>query len=335
MKKTVAPGSDATMGWRREWPWWALFLAAVVVQALTSKSITPSLATALAVAFLPLLPGFALLLWLDRCPPLGVLAWVRSLGWGLLVVPLVASWTHVLVQVKIEAAVEGSGYFDPSSSGNFGNLIGSILSAPVAEETLKAALALWFLCRRRALSGPWPALCVGALCAFGFGWMENALQFARTDGIGDLFKPRALLPWLHVAFALPLLLAIGFAAYLPTLSQRLALLAVGWIGSVALHGLWNWEVLLGGTEYSVAPFFRHAANLSPLVVVAVVCGVFAWERRLLRRAGLAIPGPFRRARQTDLAGIRPKREEMLERCVADEPKPAAASQSSISPEAAS
>ncbi len=304
---------------RNEWPWLVLFSLAIGVQVVGYDAFSARFGIGLATSMLPLLPGIALLWWLDRLPPLGGRVWTRSLGWGLLIVPLIASNTHLMVHVVIAGFLERNLPFSPGDSETFGGLAGSMLSAPVMEESLKAALPLWYLCRRHALSGPWPALLVGSLTALGFGCLENTTHFATESMFGPLFASKFLFPYMHVFYSLPLFLAIGYAVYLPTLSRRLALVAVGWFASLLLHGLWNWEVIFGGSDLSVVPWYPHLAVVAPFLFIATILFVFLSETRALARSDIKVPGPLNRFRGCDVNVVLENRRERFEKVFAVSP----------------
>jgi len=300
-------------GWKDSWPWWTLFLLAALWQGIGYDAFSLRFLQALLLASIPLLPAFALLWWLDRLPPIGARTWFLALGWGMVLIPPVASNFHAFVAVKVAIFLEGTGTFNSEEGQNFGALAGSVLSAPLVEESLKAFVPLWLLCRHRDLSGPWPALLTGCLVALGFGCLETTTVIGRAGanpvspdagGMIALLTARGHFPYLHIVFSLPLLLAIGLAVFLPTLSRRLALVFAGWTGSVVLHGLWNWEVYFGNTQLSLAPWYKHAPEASPAIFLATVLLVFHLESKPLARSGVKVPGALRRFGRTDAEGIR-------------------------------
>jgi len=309
--------------WKREWLWWVIFVLAGWVIWRDAGRHSGELRKGLGFSLLPLLPALLMLWWMDRLPPLAARYWIRAVGWGLLVGPVVASKMHLVAMVVVGDKIAESGEFDPSLESTFAELASSLLSAPVWEESLKAILPVMFLVRSSsgrggatALAGPWPALLFGSLVALSFGFIENATHYARN--VSD-WEGRRLFAYLHVLFALPLLLAVGYAAFLPTLSRRLALILLGWILSVALHGLWNWEARLGATSYSVAPWIKQAVILSPFICVAVWVAVYLDDSRRLRREGMGpipLARPFPTSRSESVAA---SREQMLRHALEEDP----------------
>ncbi len=273
-------------------------------------------ALGLALSLVMVAPALLALWWLDRLPPTSARTWWRSLGFGIFIISILATYIHLYVGVTVtEKAVE-SEMFDAGKAQNLGDLAGSILSAPIFEETFKGLLPFLMLLTsvdhaglKRRDVGPWPAVLSGFLVSLGFGSVENATHFARdfSDWQGRLF-----FPYLHAAFTLPMLLAIGFAALLPSLSSRMALSLGGWIVSVALHAWWNVDVSFQNLDWGYGGI-RHAAPLSPLICVLGVGFAYAWELRALRCEG-ALPPPLSRPpRSGETASTLAAREQVLSR----------------------
>jgi RsiW-degrading membrane proteinase PrsW (M82 family) len=308
--------------WKREWPWWVIFALAGWVVWTGAGRHSGQFLVGLGLFLLPILPPLFMLWWLDRLPPMAGRYWVRAVGWGLLVAPVIASRMHLVSQVVVEGRLEDSGAFDAGAGATLGELASTILSAPLWEETIKALLPLIFLFRSASgkpgtanLAGPWPALLFGSLVTLFFGSIENATHYARDSaGWGD----RLVFAYLHLFFALPVLLAIGYAAFLSTLSRRLALLAVGFSLSIVFHGLWNWEARLGSV-HSIAPWIEHAVILSPFVVIATWILVYLDEARRLQREGM-LPTPLSRPfRRSTAATVAASREKRIRRALDEDP----------------
>jgi RsiW-degrading membrane proteinase PrsW (M82 family) len=299
--------------WKTEWYWWCLFLIAAVILFRGYGGVAGGLWLGLLYAAAPMIPALAFLAWLDRLAPLGTRIWVRAIGWGMLVVTLVAGNTHVFVKIWVERLILGSGLFEPGQDVALGSIASSVLSAPMAEEAMKGlflVLLLWS--RARPIQGPWHGILAGSLVALSFGFMENGVNTARTlrqpnaPGFMEMiWQTRSVFPFLHAFFSLPMSLAIGVAALMPTVSRRVAAVFVGWLISSGLHGLWNWEVLLGKSDFSVVPWFRHAAIVSPPLIVLFLWAAHVLESRSLERYGVPAGGSHWWPRQRDPVQVQP------------------------------
>lgn len=301
----------------RDWFWGLAFLFAAYLMWGDADREALDHAMGLALSLGAAAPALIALWWLDRLPPTPGKIWWRSLGFGIFIISIVATYIHLYVGVTVtEKAVESEA-FDPGAAENLGSLAGSLLSAPIFEESFKGLLPFLMLLTsvdhsglKRREVGPWPALLSGLLVCLAFGSVENASHFARDF---SEWQGRLFFAYLHAAFSLPMLLAIGFAALLPTLSSRIALSLGGWLVSVALHGLWNGHVLFGNWEWSPGPWFRHAPVFSPVVCVLGVGFVYWCEVRMLRRCGVG-PRPLSKPpRSGEIPEILAAREEILSR----------------------
>lgn len=309
-------------GWKREWLWWVIFALAGCVVWVDAGRHTGQLLVGLGLSLLPVLPAIFVLWWMDRLPPLAAGYWIRAVGFGLLIAPVVASKMHLVAMVFVMGRVEDSGAFDPGADLTLGELASSLLSAPIWEEALKAVLPLLFLFRSVAgragtsvLAGPWPALLFGSIVTLFFGVIENATSYARDPSV---WQTRLLFAYLHLLFALPTLLAIGYSAFLPTLSRRLALLVFGFALSTVLHGLWNWEARLGSV-HPIAPWIAHAAILSPFVAIAAWLLVYRDDTRRLVREGMSPTPLSRRFDRATADTVVASREKLIRRALEEDP----------------
>lgn len=298
-----------------DWFWGLAFLFAAYLMWGEADRDALDHAMGMALSLGAVMPALIALWWLDRLPPTPARIWWRSLGFGLFIISIVATYVHLYVGMTVtEKAVESEA-FAPDKAGNLGDLAGTLLSAPIFEESFKGLLPFLMLLAsvdhsglKRREVGPWPALLTGLLVCLGFGSAENATHFARdfADWQGRLF-----FAYLHAAFSLPMLVAIGFAALLPSLSSRIALSLGGWLVSVALHGVWNADVLFESREW-----IRHAPAFSPVLCGLCVGFVYAWERRALRRSGVDLRPLSKTPRSGETSTILAAREKILSRPLA-------------------
>ncbi|PRB08403.1 PrsW family intramembrane metalloprotease [Microbacterium sp. MYb64] len=130
----------------------------------------------------------------------------------------------------------------------------AVLQAPLVEETAKGlGVFLIFLMARRSFDGPIDGVVYGALVGAGFAFTENIQYFAVSlieGGAPDLtvtFVLRGLMsPFAHAMFTSVTGFAIGLAARRGASAARaLGFGAVGLLGAMALHALWNGSSMIG------------------------------------------------------------------------------------------
>lgn len=161
---------------------------------------------------------------------------------------------------------------------------GAVVQAPIVEELFKGiGVYLIFLIARRSFDGPVDGLVYGALIGAGFAFTENIQYFAisliEQGGVGltQTFVVRAILsPFAHAMFTSLTGLAIGLAARRQaSAGAALGFGALGWIGAVFLHALWNGSATFGD-------FFVLYVVLQVPLFVGFIFGVIALRREEAR-----------------------------------------------------
>lgn len=180
----------------------------------------------LLLALVPLVFIVPLLVWFDRLEPEPWASRIHAFAWGGTISVLVASIANVTVLLTA------------------GEAWSAVLSAPLAEETMKGLGILWAV-RRREVDGPVDGIVYAGWVAAGFAMVENLEYFlvASDDGVlAETFVIRALLtPFAHPLFTVWIGLAIGLAV---AKRRRLPLAAWwGWLIAVGLHAGWNGAIV--------------------------------------------------------------------------------------------
>lgn len=138
--------------------------------------------------------------------------------------------------------------------GQRGDGLTAVIQAPFVEESAKGlGVFLVFLMARRTFDGPVDGIVYGALVGAGFAFTENIQYFAISlleGGAGDLtvtFVLRGLMsPFAHAMFTSVTGFAIGLAARRGASAGRaLGYGAIGLLGAMALHALWNGSSMIG------------------------------------------------------------------------------------------
>jgi len=225
-------------------------------------------AIALPLALLPVPLLIALVLWMDRLEPepRGNLAF--AFGWG----AGIAALTALIVNTADLQYVTM-----PALGASTGEYVAATFGAPVVEETLKGAVLIGLLWRRRVeFDGPTDGVIYAAMVGLGFAMIENvgyyvnALVSPERGGIallGYTFVLRGLLsPLLHPIFTSMTGLGVACAA-----NRRPGApwaVALGLLAAMILHGTWNGLSLYGAAGL-VTGYLIMGSVLVGLVFVLV------------------------------------------------------------------
>jgi protease PrsW len=162
-------------------------------------------------AVLPVILVVATFLWVDRWEPEPSRLLFAAFLWGAGVSVLGAAIVNDTAAVLGEQVLGNGG----------GDLVGTVISAPIAEEAFKGAFLIGLLLlRRREFDGVVDGVVYAGLVAAGFAFTENILYFGRafaTDGlVGEggsvlvVFIIRGILsPFAHPVFTAMIGIAVG------------------------------------------------------------------------------------------------------------------------------
>lgn len=199
----------------------------------------------MALATLPVPIYVALVLWIDRYEkePIWMLAW--AFFWGAAVAGLFSGLFNSVNQLIVAQAY----------GEEVGNVFGTVVSAPVVEESLKGlALLILFLWKKDEFDGVLDGIIYAGMVGLGFAMTENFLYYGRpiaesvasdTVEIGvatslAIFVVRGVIsPFIHPVFTS--MTGIGFGVARRSNKTLVKFLApvVGLLGAIALHALWN------------------------------------------------------------------------------------------------
>ncbi|MCS5720560.1 PrsW family intramembrane metalloprotease [Herbiconiux sp. CPCC 203407] len=226
-------------------------------------------------ALLPLAVVVGAITLIDRWEPEPRPALWFAFLWGAAASVAIALIADFSVQVIVLVASDGT--------ATTSELWGSVIQAPVVEESAKAAgILILLLFFRRQFDGPVDGLVYGATVAAGFAFTENILYFGQAliesggVGLGFTFLLRGIMsPFAHVMFTACTGVALGFAVR--GRFWRGALIFVAGLAlAIGLHALWNGSTfIVEGIEGFFLLYFVVQVPLFALAIVFVV---------LLRRA---------------------------------------------------
>jgi len=137
--------------------------------------------------------------------------------------------------------------------------------APLIEEALKPA-AVWLVGKR--LRSPAEGFALGALCGAGFALLEGMMAASGATGmIGFGLAARAASSLMHITASG----WMGWGIASARLEKRYGLLALTYLLSVTLHGLWNGSALLA--VYGALRFTLQSATPDLLGALFVLVGI--------------------------------------------------------------
>ncbi|WP_244960117.1 PrsW family intramembrane metalloprotease [Actinomyces faecalis] len=226
-------------------------------------------------ALLALVPlGIVLVVvrWIDRWEPEPFSILLTAFLWGAGVA------TAVSLAVNTTTALLAS-----SVTATSGDLVASVVSAPVIEEVTKGAgVLIIFLVWRRSFNGPVDGIVYAAVVAAGFAFAENILYFVQyRDHLATTFLMRAVAsPFAHVTFTSCTGLAIGLASRMRSSVAWVWMTPCGLVGAVLLHAFWNGVLAAAPSLYLLVevPFF--------LACIGLVVWL-RWSERMTMRNRLA------------------------------------------------
>ncbi len=209
---------------------------------------------------------------LDRYDPEPWYALILCLIWG----GIAATGFSAVINSVVAGVIGGS----------TGELVATVVSAPIVEEGFKGLAILgvaYFL--RREFDGVVDGIIYAIFTAIGFAAIENIIYYARAaghDSLGMTLVIRGVIaPWGHPVYTS--MTGIGFGIARETRSTVLRWTAplLGYFVAVALHAIWNGSAAISGGmgEGGEAFFFRMLPIWLIFVAAFVVMVIFLVIRR--------------------------------------------------------
>jgi len=272
-----------------------LALCGAVILALVHEQTGPDgFLVGLCLAVLPVPLLVAAFRWLDRAAPTPWRNLLFAFGWGACAATLVAITANGLATEWLASSIL-------PRAPDRADALGTVLIAPVVEETAKAgAVLLLYLHRPRDFGGVVSGVVTAGITATGFAFTENILYLGRAFGedlafghsglesstLGTFLQRVVLAPLAHPLFTVLVGLGFGAAALVARHRRvlRTALPLLGLAAAVTLHAVWN-----GAASRPTRVFFT-VYGLFMLPVLCVVAWLALWaRRRVLRTVRATLP----------------------------------------------
>ncbi|WP_113699493.1 PrsW family intramembrane metalloprotease [Nonomuraea lactucae] len=256
-----------------------LALVVLAVLLVGGGPIGFGLSLLLAVAPLPVL--LAAVLSLDRLEPEPRLHLAFAFAWG----------AGVAIVLGIALTLAGQALFARAGYGTkVVDAVGTVFLAPVIEEALKGSALLLLLRRRREIDGLTDGIVYASMAGLGFAAVENvgyyltAFNKEGVDATVQLFVIRGLIdPLGHPIYTSMIGLGVAYALTRRG-AARFAMIPLGYLAAVFLHGLWNGSATLESLPWLGAAYLVIMVALVLLIVVTV-----RERRQLVARMGAYLP----------------------------------------------
>jgi protease PrsW len=237
--------------------------AVVIVPILGYTAVTAPLAIALGIV--PALIVCPVLIWLDRIEPEPRAERVHAFLWGAVTATAVAIVINSIVGIVA------------------GDVIATVVSAPVVEEAMKAGAIVWAV-RRLEVDGVMDGVIYAGWAGIGFAVVEDVLYFSDALVAGDLalvFVVRAILsPFAHPLFTMWIGLGVGWAI---SRNRSILLPALGgYVIAVVSHAMWNGS-LVAADSMGGGLFLLVTAILFVTLFVGVTVSLIRLRRGEERR----------------------------------------------------
>ena len=219
-------------------------------------------------ATLPVPIYVILVLWIDRyeSEPFWMLA--TAFFWGALVATFFAFLFNTLGGLVVASLL----------SPQAGETYSLVISAPIVEETGKAAiLFLFFFFKKDEFDGVIDGIVYASLVALGFAMTENILYYGKAalGGGGQLtltFVLRgAMAPFSHPLFTSMTGIGLGLARQTTNTAVKLITPVFGLLIAIFMHSIWNGSASMFGGGVFLLTYFL--LMVPAFVILLVVIGI--------------------------------------------------------------
>ncbi|MDX6269954.1 MAG: protease PrsW [Acidobacteriota bacterium] len=226
----------------------------------------------LVLATLPVPVYVALVLWIDRYESEPGWTLVSAFIWGAVVAVFIAAFVNTIGSLIVASLI----------SDEAGNIYGAVISAPIVEESLKAAalFGLYFW-KYDEFDGVIDGIVYASMVGLGFAMTENIQYYgsaALRGGVGEslaLFVLRGMMaPFSHPLFTSMTGIGLGLASQSKSGLVKFFAPACGLLLAILLHALWNLSASINAGFYFIVYFLI----MVPTFVAVLVSIYFALRR---------------------------------------------------------
>ena len=250
-----------------------VLLLALLLLLMTGLETGPvALLIGFVLATLPAPVYIALALWIDRYESEPTWTLVTAFIWGAVVSVFVAAFVNSIGSLIVASLI----------SDEAGSFYGAVISAPIVEESMKAAVlfGLYFW-KRDEFDGVIDGIVYASMVGLGFAMTENIQYYgsaALQGGVGGglaLFILRGMMaPFSHPLFTSMTGIGLGLATHTRSGFVKFAAPLLGLLLAMFLHSLWNLSASINAALYFIVYFLI----MVPMFVAVLVSIYFALRR---------------------------------------------------------
>jgi len=270
----------------------ALLLALLLLLLMGLETGPVALLIGLVLATLPAPLYVALALWIDRYESEPTWTLVTAFIWGAVGAVFIASFVNTIGSLIVASLV----------SDEAGNFYGAVISAPIVEESMKAAVlfGLYFW-KHDEFDGVIDGIVYASMVGLGFAMTENIQYYgsaALEGGVGGsvvLFVLRGMMaPFSHPLFTSMTGIGLGLASQTKNGLVKIFAPACGLLLAMFLHSLWNFSASTSAALYFIVYFLIMVPTF-----VAVLVSIYFALRREGRIVREQLRHDFERGRLTE------------------------------------
>jgi protease PrsW len=229
----------------------ALVLGLLVLMVIGIETGPVALVLGFVTATIPVPLYIVLVLWIDRyeAEPLWMLA--TAFFWG----ALIATFFAFLLNTTSGAIVGAL------SNASAAEAFAAVISAPIVEETGKAAiLILFFFWKKDEFDGIVDGIVYASMTALGFAMTENILYYgkAAAEGGGALTLTVVMrgffAPFSHPLFTSLTGIGLGLARQSTNIAVKILTPIVGLLMAIFMHSIWNGSAVFGGGDFFILTY---------------------------------------------------------------------------------
>ncbi|HZG50577.1 MAG TPA: PrsW family intramembrane metalloprotease [Pyrinomonadaceae bacterium] len=250
-------------------------LLALLLLLLTGLETGPvPLLIGFVLATLPAPVYIALVLWIDRYESEPAWTLVTAFVWGAVGAVFIAAFVNTIGSLIVAALINNEA----------GNFYGAVISAPIVEESMKAAVLFGlFFWKHDEFDGVIDGIVYASMVGLGFAMTENIQYYGKAaleGGVGGgvtLFVLRGMMaPFSHPLFTSMTGIGLGLASQTKSGLVKFCAPVCGLLLAMILHSLWNLSASINAALYFIVYF---------LIMVPMFVGVLISIYFGLRREG--------------------------------------------------